>query len=126
MSVVDGLAGEKSKARLVAVASATSVDAFSTKWLVFVAFDPPYSIAESVQLHHRADLPSRSCNPGIGQRGKVGLAYRLHNQFSLSSRLGCFVCYRASLIHARRAFTIQARSTVVAAKKKKKVPSKRI
>jgi hypothetical protein len=46
MSVVDGLTGKKSKGRLVAVASTTSVDTFLAKRLVLVAFDLPYSIAE--------------------------------------------------------------------------------
>ena len=46
MSVVGGLTGKKSKGRLVAVASTTSADTLLAEWLVLVAFDLPYSIAE--------------------------------------------------------------------------------
>jgi hypothetical protein len=45
MSAADGLTGKKSKGGLVAVASTTSVDTFLAKWLIFVAFDLPNSIA---------------------------------------------------------------------------------
>ena len=48
MSFGDGrLAGKDSKTGLVAVASTTSVDTFSTIWLGLVTFDLPYSTAES-------------------------------------------------------------------------------
>jgi hypothetical protein len=46
VSVVDGLTSNISKGRLVAVASPTSVDTFSAKGLLLIAFDLSYSIAE--------------------------------------------------------------------------------
>jgi hypothetical protein len=46
MSAVDRLTGKKSKGRLVAVASTTSVDTFLAKRLILVAFDFPNSIAD--------------------------------------------------------------------------------
>jgi hypothetical protein len=46
MSVVDGLAGKKSKGGLVAVTSTPSVDTFLAKWLILVAFDLPNSVAD--------------------------------------------------------------------------------
>jgi hypothetical protein len=43
MSAMIDLIDVKSETRLVAVASTTSLDAFSTRRLVLVAFDLPYS-----------------------------------------------------------------------------------
>jgi hypothetical protein len=46
MSFVDGLTGNKSEGRLVAVASTASANTFLAKRLILVAFDLPNSIAD--------------------------------------------------------------------------------
>ncbi len=46
MAAVDGLTGYRSKARVVAVASPTGVDASLAKRLILVAFDLSNSIAD--------------------------------------------------------------------------------